>query len=86
MSFALTGDVCLLRRAELGVRWRLDHAVDAHGGCHAQLRADGTPIDGAKTAHQDLSYCMLGLAAWYFVTRDAEAEVALLSARDLLFA
>lgn len=84
MGYLLTGEAALLERAGAGVRWLLDHAVDPRGGCHEQLDADGGAIDGPKYA-QDTAYCALGLGAWYFVTRDEEAEAALLGLRDLLF-
>ncbi|MCB9552405.1 MAG: AGE family epimerase/isomerase [Myxococcales bacterium] len=84
MGYALTGDVELLRRARAGVDWLLTHARDPRGGFHPLLTADGRPVGGAKTA-QDLSYAAMGLAAWYFVTRDPAAEAELLALRDLLF-
>ncbi|MEO1227365.1 MAG: hypothetical protein AAFZ18_00570 [Myxococcota bacterium] len=84
MGYLLTGEAALLERAGLGVRWLLDHAVDPRGGCHERLREDGSALEGPKYA-QDTAYCALGMAAWFFVTRDPEAEAALLSLRDLLF-
>lgn len=84
MGFALTGDPELLRRAKTGVDWLLTHARDPQRGFHPLLRADGTAVGGAQTA-QDISYAAMGLAAWYFVTRDPAAEAELLAVRDLLF-
>ena len=86
VGYLMTGDVTLLEHAHKGVRWLLDHARDQqNGGWFSDLNRDGSPRgSGTKTA-QDTSYCMLGLAAYFFVTRDAEAQAALLAGRDLLF-
>lgn len=85
MGYLLTGDTSLLAHAHAGVQWLRAHAIDkVKGGCHEQLENDGRAVAGVRTA-QDLSYCALGLAAWYFVTRDPEVEADLLSARNWLF-
>lgn len=85
MGYLLTGDAALLAHAHAGVTWLRDHAIDrVKGGCHEQLEKDGRPVAGVRTA-QDLSYCVLGLAAWYFVTRDPEVEADLLAAKGWLF-
>lgn len=85
MGYALTGDAELLGWAAAGVDWMLEHARDAeNGGWYPLLNAAGDGIGGAKTA-QDTAYAVMGLAAWYFVTRDPRAEEALLETRDLLF-
>lgn len=85
MGYLLTGQPQLLDYAQAGVDWLLAHALDAgYGGCHTLLDAAGNPLgDDPKTA-QDTAYCALGLAAWFFVTRDPTAETALLGLRDLL--
>lgn len=85
MGFLLTGDPVLLANAKGGVAWLRAHAIDrVNGGCREQLESDGRPVAGVRTA-QDLSYCALGLAAWYFVTRDPEVEPDLLAMRNWLF-
>lgn len=85
MGYHLTGDASLLAHAHAGVTWLREHAIDRErGGCHEQLERDGRPLAGVRTA-QDLSYCALGLAAWYFVTRDPAAEVDLLALKAALF-
>ena len=93
IGFMLSGDETLLGHARDGNRWLLDHARDAsNGGWHSDLHQDGTPVlpgnvEGIATTRwsQDLSYVVMGPAAWFFVTRDAEAEGAVLAARDALF-
>ncbi len=85
MGYALTGDPQLLEWAAAGVDWMLERARDVdNGGWYPLLDAAGEGIGGAKTA-QDTAYAVMGLAAWFFVTRDPRAEAALLETRDLLF-
>lgn len=86
VGYLLTGDARLLELADAGARWLMDHAKDqARGGWHARLTQAGDPAgDDAKTA-QDTAYCMLGLGAYFFVTRDPEVEAVILETRDLLF-
>lgn len=85
MGYALTGDPALLRHARAGIDWLLAHAPDRErGGWFPVLMADGTPTSGAKSA-QDTAYAVMGLAAYYFVTRDPAIEAELLATRDLLF-
>jgi hypothetical protein len=85
-GFLLTGDEALLDLARAGNRWLLDQARDtARGGWYADLDATGAPFgDGPKFA-QDMAYAVMGPAAYFFVTRDPEAEAAVLATRDLLF-
>jgi mannose/cellobiose epimerase-like protein (N-acyl-D-glucosamine 2-epimerase family) len=85
-GYLLTGDPELLRLAKAGADWLMEHAPDpTFGGYHAVLNEDGTPSgSGAKTA-QDAAYVMLGLGAYYFVTRDPAVEAEILEGRDLLF-
>jgi hypothetical protein len=92
IGYMLTGDEALLANARAGTDWLLAHAIDANGGWHSDLRADGTPLlpgnaEGMPTTRwsQDLSYDAMGPAAYFFVTRDATAEAAVLAARDALF-
>ncbi len=85
MGYALTGDPRLLAWADAGVEWMLTHARDTeNGGWSPLLTVDGDGIGGAKTT-QDTAYAVMGLAAYYFVTRDPRAEAELLATRDLLF-
>jgi len=85
-GYLMTGDEALLDLARAGNRWLLDHGRDAaRGGWHPDLDALGAPAgDGVKWA-QDMAYDAMGPAAFFAVTRDAEAEAAVLATRDLLF-
>ncbi len=86
IGFLVTGDAELLRLADAGAQWILDHGWDAdNGGWYQQLNADGTPSGTHPKYAQDAAYAVLGLSAYFFVTRDQEAEAAILRTRDLLF-
>lgn len=84
MGYLLTGAPELLRRAKAGADWIREHARDPAGGCHAQLTLEGNAKPGPKTT-QDTAYCALGLAAYFFVTRDPEVEADVLALRDFMF-
>ncbi len=86
VSYLMTGDEELLALSKAGTRWILDHARDtARGGFHPDLDASGNLSgDGEKWA-QDASYIAMGPAAYFFATRDPEAEAAVLATRDMLF-
>lgn len=85
MAYLMTGDEALLRLAHHGERWLSAHAVDPRGGCHSLLDQAGQPKGSDPKYAQDLAYCALGFSAWFYVTRDPEAEAHLLALRDLLF-
>eukprot|EP00933_Yihiella_yeosuensis_P082291 TRINITY_DN96119_c0_g1_i1.p1 TRINITY_DN96119_c0_g1~~TRINITY_DN96119_c0_g1_i1.p1 ORF type:complete len:541 (-),score=112.45 TRINITY_DN96119_c0_g1_i1:351-1973(-) len=88
-AFMITGNTSLLAFAKAGVDWLLAHAWDEqHGGWYSMLDAEGKP-DLSKSraqvkAAQDFACVAEGLAAWYFVTRDARAEAKILETRDIL--
>ncbi|HET9450686.1 MAG TPA: AGE family epimerase/isomerase [Aggregicoccus sp.] len=86
VSYLMTGDEELLSLSRAGTRWILDHARDgARGGFHPDLDENGNPVGNGDKWAQDASYIAMGPAAYFFVTRDPEAEAAVLAARDLLF-
>jgi hypothetical protein len=86
VEYMLTGDPEKLALARAGTRWILDHAWDgAVGGWHADLDATGAATGTGAKLTQDAAYTVMGPAAYYFVTRDPEAEAKVLQTRDLLF-
>ncbi|TNF29162.1 MAG: hypothetical protein EP329_16465 [Deltaproteobacteria bacterium] len=85
LGYLLTGERSLLEHAQAGADWLRAHAIDrTKGGCREILTADGGASGSVRTA-QDLSYCMTGLAALFFVTRDPALESELEAARGWLF-
>ncbi len=86
VGYLMTGDPELLRLARAGADWLLDHVPDqASGGYHAVLDDAGAPGAAEPKAAQDTAYVMLGLAAYYFVTRAPDVEAELLRGRNQLF-
>ncbi|HEY9104046.1 hypothetical protein [Chitinimonas sp.] len=71
MGFHLTGDVKLLKLARAGVNDLRTRALDRKTGSAASYYENGKPLPavGLRTA-QDLAYAGVGLAAYYYVTRD----------------
>jgi mannose/cellobiose epimerase-like protein (N-acyl-D-glucosamine 2-epimerase family) len=85
MAFLLTGDATLLGHARAGTHWLIEHGQDPRGGCHARLTIAGDAAGADPKTAQDTAYCALGPAAYFFVTRDPDAEAFVLGLRDLLF-
>ena len=85
VAYMLHGDARHLELAEAGARWIMDHARDPQGGFHTRLTEAGAPSGSDARTAQDTAYCMLGLGAYFFVTRDPAAEAVILETRDLLF-
>lgn len=84
--YMTTGRSEMLEYARAGVRWLIDHAWDkTYGGWYAELDKDGNPDTGGVKYAQDSAYAAMGLAAYYFVTRDKEAEEYLLKTEALMF-
>jgi mannose/cellobiose epimerase-like protein (N-acyl-D-glucosamine 2-epimerase family) len=84
-GFLLTGDPVLLGHAKRGVDWLITHARDPAGGWYGLLTETGASAGPAPKLAQDAAYCGLGLAAYYFVTRDEVVRDELLGLRDALF-
>lgn len=71
VAFHLTGDPKYLLWARAGVRYILDHAVDAKTGDVVSYWTNGKPaIDPDDQTSQDLAYCLVGLSFYYYLTRD----------------
>lgn len=86
VAFLMTGDEAYLDLARAGNAWLLGHGRDAAlGGWHAELDAAGAPTGADVKYAQDMAYAAMGPAAYFYVTRDPDAEAAVLATRDLLF-
>jgi mannose/cellobiose epimerase-like protein (N-acyl-D-glucosamine 2-epimerase family) len=86
IGYALSGDASLLLKAKAGIDWLLAHAKHPGLGYHPILDAEGRPLPGNSKTAQDMAYCMLGFAAYHFVTGDEACEREILEMRELIMA
>jgi len=79
VAFHITGDERYLEYARAGVAWLREHAYERDTGSAVTYWSGGTagpPPDQRTT--QDLAYAQVGLAFYYYLTRDPEVLVDLL--------
>lgn len=82
VAYNMTGKPEYLELAHRGVTWLLQHAVDSANGSYTFV-ADGRPDpDPEYRTSQDQSYTLLGLAAYYYLTRDAKVLHVLTDLKD----
>ena len=84
IGYALSGDASLLEKARSGIDWLLSHAKDPGLGYHPILDANGRPLPGNSKTAQDMAYCMLGFAAYYFITGDETCAREIMEMRKLV--
>ena len=86
VEYLLTGDPEKLALVRAGSHWILDHARDGTvGGWFADLDANGNASGAGAKLTQDTAYTVMGPAAYFFVTRDPEAEAGVEQTLQLLF-
>jgi len=85
-AFMMTGDIENLEYARQGVNWLIDKGWDKdHGGWYSRLTLEGDPADPQENKYtQDMSYAALGLASYFYVSRDPLAEEYLLKTYELI--
>ena len=73
VAFHLTGNERYLAYAHAGVTWLREHAYERETGSAVSYWVDGVPgpPPDQRTA-QDLAYAQVGLAFYYYLTRDRE--------------
>lgn len=72
VAFHITGDPKYLVWARAGAHYIVDHAVNKSTGAVASYWEDGRPVaDPTDQTSQDLSYALVGLSFYYYLTRDA---------------
>jgi mannose/cellobiose epimerase-like protein (N-acyl-D-glucosamine 2-epimerase family) len=73
VAFHITGQERYLEYARAGVAWLRAHAYERDGSAISYWNADGTagPVPDQRTS-QDLAYAQVGLAFYYYLTRDPE--------------
>src|SRR5436190_2506429 len=72
VAFHITGDERYLGYARAGVAWLREHAYERGGSAvtYWAAGAAGPPVD--QRTSQDLAYAQVGLAFYYYLTRDPE--------------
>jgi hypothetical protein len=73
VAYHLTGNPEYLKLAHRGVKWLMANAIDQkNGGSYTYIdKGEGSPAYTLRTS-QDQSYTMVGLAFYYYLTRDPE--------------
>ena len=73
VAYHLTGEERYLTYARAGVDWLRAHAYERDTGSAISYWADGQPGPApAQRTSQDLAYAQVGLAFYYYLTRDPE--------------
>lgn len=86
VAYQLTGNEAYLQLAHRGARWLMKNAVDTvHGGSYTFIENGKPDPDYRYRTSQDQSYVLMGLAFYYYLTRDPEAlEVMTRLKNDIL--
>ncbi|HEU4539458.1 MAG TPA: hypothetical protein VFS00_35305, partial [Polyangiaceae bacterium] len=86
VGFHVTGDPALLAHARAGVEYLQRHAYERDTGSAVSYWRDGKPgPPPAQRTSQDLAYAQLGLAFYYYLTRDPEVLADLERVKDHVF-
>jgi mannose/cellobiose epimerase-like protein (N-acyl-D-glucosamine 2-epimerase family) len=86
IGYLLTGDESLLELARAGADWLIGHARDTtRGGWYELLDGQGAEKGEGPKYAQDTAYCLVGLAAYFFVTRDPAVEQVILETINTIF-
>ncbi|MGH9885140.1 MAG: hypothetical protein ACREBE_06410, partial [bacterium] len=73
VAFHITGDERYLEYARAGVAWLREHAYERGTGSAVTYRANGQPGPPPdERTTQDLAYAQVGLAFYYYLTRDPD--------------
>ncbi|HEX2688756.1 MAG TPA: hypothetical protein VHN14_19170 [Kofleriaceae bacterium] len=79
VAFHITGDERFLEYARAGVAWIRQHAYEHDTGSAVTYWSDGTPGPPPdQRTTQDLAYAQVGLAFYYYLTRDPDVLADLL--------
>lgn len=86
VAYHITGDERLLAHARAGIEYLRRHAYEPATGSAVSYWRDGQPgpPPGQRTT-QDLAYAQVGLAFYYYLTRDPEVLADLLRLEDHIF-
>lgn len=86
VAYHMTGDEAYLVLMKQGVDVLLQTARDAQNGGFVSVLEGGEPVyEPLQRTTQDLAYAQLGLAFYYYLTRDAEVLTHLIAVKDHIF-
>jgi mannose/cellobiose epimerase-like protein (N-acyl-D-glucosamine 2-epimerase family) len=77
IAYHLTGESRYLALAHRGVTWLLKHAIDKENGSYTFIENNKPQPQPEYRTSQDQSYTLLGLAFYYYLTRDPEVLAVL---------
>lgn len=84
--YHLTGDVNALKLAKAGVDYLLETLRDQRNGGMISFRENGKPgLNWKQRTSQDQAYAIVGLAFYYYLTRDPVVELALIEQQQFIF-
>lgn len=84
--FHLTGDVKALELAKDGAYYLIDQLKDAKNGGFISFTEDDKPgLKWTQRTSQDQAYALVGLAMYYYLTRDPKVEKALIEQQAFIF-
>ncbi|WP_345795422.1 AGE family epimerase/isomerase [Vibrio sp. CAU 1672] len=84
--YHLTGDPDALKLAKAGVDYLLTELRDSKNGGFISYRQNGKPgLNWQQRTSQDQAYALVGLAFYYYLTRDPRVEQALIEQQKFIF-
>lgn len=84
--FHLTGDVKALELAKDGAYYLIDQLQDTENGGFISFTEDDKPgLKWTQRTSQDQAYALVGLAMYYYLTRDPKVEKALIEQQAFIF-
>ncbi len=84
--YHMTGDPEALKLAKAGVDYLLDNLRDSENGGFYSFTINNNPgLEWQQRTSQDLSYALVGLAMYYYLTRDKQVEQALIETQAFIF-
>ncbi|WP_295893482.1 N-acylglucosamine 2-epimerase [uncultured Vibrio sp.] len=86
VSYHLTGDINALALAKQGAYYLIDHLQDADNGGYISFTRNGQAgLEWQQRTSQDQAYALVGLAMYYYLTRDPKVEAALVKQQAFIF-
>jgi mannose/cellobiose epimerase-like protein (N-acyl-D-glucosamine 2-epimerase family) len=85
VGFHITGDARLLAHARAGVDWLRRHAYEPGGSAVTYWRQGKAGPPARQRTTQDLAYAQVGLAFYYYLTRDPDVLADLVRLEQHIF-